>query len=306
MKKSTDKIKNFKEMATDDSKRNEFNNEMVRKTWEYQKKFGFETSPRQGHEFWNNEADAFKHAFGSADMVLNMGYLGSLIGGLHHEFKTKNNPYGEWDMDSWNNNEGRKIADEIKKEYGKNFDKLSDKEKDVVIATKVIMKMRNGELITHPSDERKFKGVLETLFYRLTNKPTGFAAPISRINEHIFTPQEIGNMKPDELYRNLPIIEQQLKDGLIKPKAHQVDYSGYVNPVTGDGKIFSREAISQMTGDEYTGNESAIMAQLKSIGIPYDSDLELASMRGGLVYVRPYTREDCTEVRGYWRSAPTV
>ena len=40
MKKSTDKIKNFKEMATDDSKRNEFNNEMVRKTWEYQKKFG--------------------------------------------------------------------------------------------------------------------------------------------------------------------------------------------------------------------------------------------------------------------------
>lgn len=53
------------------------------------KKFGFETSPRQGHEFWNNEADAFKHAFGSADMVLNMGYLGSLIGGLHHEFKTK-------------------------------------------------------------------------------------------------------------------------------------------------------------------------------------------------------------------------
>lgn len=84
------------------------------------------------------------------------------------------------------------------------------------------------------------------------------------------------------------------------------DYSGYVNPVTGDGKIFSREAISQMTGDEYTGNESAIMAQLKSIGIPYDSDLELASMRGGLVYVRPYTREDGTEVRGYWRSAPTV
>lgn len=28
MKKSTDKIKNFKEMATDDSKRNEFNNEI--------------------------------------------------------------------------------------------------------------------------------------------------------------------------------------------------------------------------------------------------------------------------------------
>ena len=32
MKKSIDKIKNFKEMVTDQSKRNEFNNEMVRKT----------------------------------------------------------------------------------------------------------------------------------------------------------------------------------------------------------------------------------------------------------------------------------
>lgn len=129
---------------------------------------------------------------------------------------------------------------------------------------------------------------------------------VDKNGNHIFTPQEIGEMIPDEFYRNLPIIEQQLKGGLIKPQAHQVDYSGYVNPVTGDGKIFSREAISQMTGDEYTGNESAIMAQLKSIGIPYDSDLELASMRGGLVYVRPYTREDGTEVRGYWRSAPMV
>ena len=88
---------------------------------------------------------------------------------------------------------------------------------------------------------------------------------------------------------------------------HQVDYSGYLNPATGDGKIFSREAISQMTGDEYTDNEPAIMAQLKSIGIPYESDLELASMHGGgLVYVRPYTRSDGTEVRGYWRSVPSA
>ena len=100
---------------------------------------------------------------------------------------------------------------------------------------------------------------------------------VDQKGNQIFTPQEIGDMTPDEFYKNLQIIEQQLKDGLIKPKAHQVDYSGYVNPVTGDGKIFSREAISQMTGDEYTGNESAIMAQLKSIGIPYDSDLELCN-----------------------------
>ena len=86
---------------------------------------------------------------------------------------------------------------------------------------------------------------------------------------------------------------------------HQVDYSGYLNPATGDGKIFSREAISQMSVDEYAGNESAIMAQLKTIGIPHEAELEEASItRGGLIYVRPYTRSDGTEVSGYWRSRP--
>ena len=84
---------------------------------------------------------------------------------------------------------------------------------------------------------------------------------------------------------------------------HQVEYSGYVNQETGDGKIFSRELISQMSGDEYTSSEPAIMAQLRSIGIPYESDLELASISGGgLVYVKPYKRSDGTEVRGYYRS----
>ena len=119
----------------------------------------------------------------------------------------------------------------------------------------------------------------------------------------LFTPHNIKELPPDEFQENIPIIEQQLREGLIRPKAHQVDYSGYINPETGDGKIFSREAISQMSSDEYTGNEPAIMAQLKSIGIPYESDLELASMHGdGLVYVRPYTRSDGTKVRGYYRS----
>ena len=120
----------------------------------------------------------------------------------------------------------------------------------------------------------------------------------------IFTPQEIGEMSREDFEKNLPIIEQQLKDGLIKPETQKLNYSGYLNPISGEDKIFTREAISQMTGDEYSGNESAIMAQLNSIGIPYESDLELASMNGGgLIYVRPYTRSDGTEVRGYWRSA---
>lgn len=51
MKKLYDEIKKFKEMKNNQQKQEDFKNEMIRKTWEYQKKFGFETSPRQGHEF---------------------------------------------------------------------------------------------------------------------------------------------------------------------------------------------------------------------------------------------------------------
>lgn len=109
-------------------------------------------------------------------------------------------------------------------------------------------------------------------------------------------------MTREEFEKNLPIIEQQLKDGLIKPEPSEVDYSGYLNPVSGSGKIFSREAISQMTGDEYSANEPEIMAQLQSIGVPTENELHTASLRGGTIYVRPYTRSNGTEVRGYYRS----
>ena len=51
----------------------EFNDKLVQKTGYYQKKFGFETNPRKGHEFWNVEADAFKHTFGSAEMYIKYG-----------------------------------------------------------------------------------------------------------------------------------------------------------------------------------------------------------------------------------------
>ena len=33
-----------------------FNDEMVNKTWKYQKIYKFETNPKKGHEFWNVEA----------------------------------------------------------------------------------------------------------------------------------------------------------------------------------------------------------------------------------------------------------
>lgn len=97
------KVKSAIDMANNKQKQKIFNDEMVSKTWKYQKKFGFETNPRKGHEFWNVEADAFKHAFGGAMMYFRFGNLGSIAGGIFHESQTKNNPEGEWNMNSWNN-----------------------------------------------------------------------------------------------------------------------------------------------------------------------------------------------------------
>jgi len=163
-----------------------YNDEIVKKTMEYQKQYGFELNPRQGHELWNVEGDAFKHAYMGADMALKLGQIPSLAIGIYHENETPNNPKGEWNMDSWNNRQGREIAKEIRKEYGKNFYKLPQKQQDDIKAEKIMQRMRNGLLITSPNDNRKFNGFLEKIFDNTSNmssKITGFAAPA----EHIFT-----------------------------------------------------------------------------------------------------------------------
>ncbi len=126
---------------------------------------------------------------------------------------------------------------------------------------------------------------------------------VDQNGNHIFTPEEIGQMNSDEFSANESAIMAQLQSGLIGRQIK--NFANFINPITGDGRIFSREDIGQMSGDEYSANESAIMAQLKSIGIPTGGELEASSIfGGGTVYVRPYTRSDGTEVRGYWRSLP--
>ena len=88
----------------------------------------------------------------------------------------------------------------------------------------------------------------------------GIEMNVDQNGNHIYTPQEIGEMSAEEFEKNLPIIEQQLQNGLIKQQVPEVDYSGYINPVNGGGKIYSREDIDKMTSKEYSENEAAIMA----------------------------------------------
>lgn len=56
--KFRDELNKAANMVKNKEVQKHFNDEMVRKTWKYQKKYGFETSPRKDHEFCNNEADA--------------------------------------------------------------------------------------------------------------------------------------------------------------------------------------------------------------------------------------------------------
>lgn len=182
------------DMATRKDTQKQFNDEMVKETWVYQKKYGFEINPRKQHEFWNVEADAFKHAFGGAIMSFRYGNWGSTLGGIYLENQTKNNPSDEWNMDSWNNDQGRKIAKEIIKEYGQDFYDKNPEKCEHIIAEKIMSKMRNGELITHPSDKRKYKGPLE-ITAKITKdyqdkqdskrRAIGGATPVSNSNSSV-------------------------------------------------------------------------------------------------------------------------
>ena len=280
------KINDIYNMATNKQKQKEYNDEMVRKTWHYQKKFGFETSSRQRHEFWNNEADAFKHAFGSADMYFKYGDKGSLVGGIRHEWNQNNNPPGEWNMDSWNNHQGREIAKEIQKEYGSNFMEFSQQQRDDIIATKVMDRMRNGQLITNPKDQRKYAGVTENI-----------VNGIKRIQEtklpYIPT-RGIGGVQnkgiPFGFAADVPRPQSKFKD--------------YKNPLTGSNHIYTREEVGAMSPEEFAHHEKEIDSQTTALKgtMPTNDDMKEESMTGGVIYVESYTRSDGTEVKGYYRS----
>ncbi len=270
-----------------------YSSNVFSETVEYQKKYGFDIGTGE-HAAWNNEADAFKHAYMQAQLSLWVGKHAAKFAGDFHEWqgnKTMGQSKGEENMDSWNNEQGREIAKEIIHEYGVLSTIPSQKVNDI-IAEKIMQRMKDGQLITSPRDKREYKT-------KQFGKPTGYAAPSQSGN--IFTPHEIGAMSPEEFSQNEAAIMQQMKYGLITNQG--VNYFGYTNPVTGSGHIYSRENIGMMSTDEYTQNEKAINAQLNTIGIPTNVELESACQRGrGLIYVESYTRSDGTQVKGYYRS----
>lgn len=264
------------EMARNKEKREEFNDEMYQKTAHYQDVYNFESNSQDGHKFWNDEGDAFKHTFGSAVMSFRLGNLGSLAGGTYHELFLPNNPENEWNMDSWNNRQGREIAKEIELQYGKSFSKFPQQKQEDIIAEKVMTRMKKGLLITSPTDKREFNGKIEkygkNLRKKFDNKNTRLESNSKK--NHIFTAEEIGKMNTNEFLKNESKIMNQLKMGLIKNNNLKKDYSKYVNPVSKNRHIYTREELDKMTTYEFSKNEKVIMQQLKDVGIPYKTEIK--------------------------------
>ena len=249
--------------------KNKFTDEMINDTIKYQRKYGFEIG--ENDSAWNNESDAFRHAYMQAILLQRYNLLAKNLGNWHETMGNLNNQDPkEYNMDSWNNNQGLEIFKEIQKEYPYFKYKSEEQQKDI-IAKKVVQRMKKGLLITNLEDSRKFqeKQFIPTRSIGGINsngKPIGFASDI---------------------------------------KDSKSTLSGYTNPITGSNRIFTREDISSMSNDEFENYENEIMAQLKSIGVPTNGDMERESIiSGDVVYVNSYTRSDGTNVKGYYRSKP--
>ena len=86
------------------------NDRTLKVTDKFQKKFNLEKRDKKGNEYWNNECDAFKHAYMQAYMTISQNKYFAWGAGTYHEMegRTYNQPAGEEKMDTHNNKIGRR------------------------------------------------------------------------------------------------------------------------------------------------------------------------------------------------------
>ena len=110
-----------------------------------------------------------------------------------------------------------------------------------------------GITYEQPSEEADYVTQINNMYQELMNEQS---------NENmLYTREMIGNMSTDEYLQHEPMIMEQLKtQGIPSEKQinQQNDLSGFVNEISGNSKIFTREEIKNMTTDEYLKNEKAI------------------------------------------------
>ncbi len=219
------------------------NDEFYAKTKKYQKIYGFDIGTGKS-DTWNNESDAFKHAFMQAIIQFEWGNLASNTVSILHEIDgniNNNQDKSEENMDLWNNAIGREIGRKIK--HTVMLKKKSDYPKEKIedmIAEEIVKRMKKGDLITNPGDKRSY-------LKKIRGSQTGFAV-------------------------NIP-----------------------------ENKIFTAEEIDKMPLDEFEKYEAYIDNQMKEFGIPKNYQANEEIIKGSMIWVDSYTREDGTQVKGYYR-----
>lgn len=138
--------------------RDKFNDDVLDATYKAQKKYSFKMGTGE-HATWNNEADAFKHAYMQWKLSWKHGEAIAKKLGDMHEDETPNAPAGERNMDLWNNAIGREVAYEMKQKFGEDYDYVPMETASDYASNIIADKLRRGELITHPDDKRKFENM---------------------------------------------------------------------------------------------------------------------------------------------------
>ncbi len=203
----------------------DFKDEMFNKTMHYQKIYGFKANKEnKTHATWNNEADAFKHAFMQAIGTLRYSKPAAQFMAWRHEQNGNQDykqPKGEENMDTWNNKVGREIADEVRKIKGNFGGKLTEKQIEDIVAAKIMERMKRGDLITHPSDKRNHKDYDK---YMKKDRSTGYAANIiDNKNEQekaYYALEDVGKMSTEEFSSVEDIINRQMEEGTMYNKEY--------------------------------------------------------------------------------------
>ncbi len=241
--------------------------EMKAKTLMYQNKYGFSTASADGSPTHNNQADAFKHAFMSAVLVLRNGGGFSKASGDLHEYVNilqKADP-AESNMDLWNNGVGRSIALNLVrnlKKQGIDPYSMGEKQLEDWVAESVSSYMQQGKLITDPKDKRKYNS---TKFFQIENKKR---EPIPNL---VYTLEKVKKLTQNEFHLDSPAIMAQGRIGY--PTEEQAK------------KLVSEGKLDYVHPHDGFGTQISVTS-------------------GGKVWVEPYTRADGTEVDGYYRSKP--
>src|SRR5574344_1019955 len=116
--------------------------------------------------------------------------------------------------------------------------------------------------------------------------------------EDIIAVRVMKKMRKGELITN-PFTDKRSYEKKIHGSA-----TGYAANIP-EKKIFTAEEIGKMSTDEILKNEKAINNQLKGIGVPREYQAKEAVKNGTMIWVNSYTRDDGTEVKGYYRSRPS-